>query len=102
MRVSPGGTRVTPHIAGERTEISLELNLWSPGVSRKLVLLGWESGGVEEDGTVVAVGHDPKRRARNGAVHVNRHLHRIERIAVTVNDQGRGGDAEHAEAGADR
>jgi len=41
---------------------------------------------------MTAIGHNPKRGARNSAVHVNTHLHRIERIAVTVNDQGRGGD----------
>jgi hypothetical protein len=40
---------------------------------------------------MAAIGHEPKRRARNGAIHVNRHLHGIERIAVTVDDQGRGG-----------
>ena len=48
--------------------------------------------GVEEDRSVAAIGHNPKRGARNGTVHLNSHLHRIERIAVTVNDQGRGGD----------
>src|ERR1019366_3014647 len=55
--------------------------------------------GVEGDGAATAIGHDPKRAAGNGAVCVDSHLHRIERIAVTVSEQGRGGDAEHAEAG---
>jgi hypothetical protein len=39
--------------------------------------------GAEEDRSMTAIGHNPKRGARNGAVHVDSHLHRIERTVVS-------------------
>jgi len=39
--------------------------------------------GVEEDRAVTAIGHHPKCGAGNGAVHVNRHLHRIEKTVAS-------------------
>ncbi len=39
--------------------------------------------GAEEDRSMTAIGHNPKRGAWNGAVHVDCHLHRIERTVVS-------------------
>ena len=40
-----------------------------------------------EDRTVPAAGNDPELRAGNRAVHLQRQLHWIERIAIAVDDQ---------------
>src|ERR1035441_6093554 len=52
------------------------LRAWRSGLRPKERQCGLDElrCGVEEDRSVTAIGHDPKRRARNGAVHVNRHL----------------------------
>src|SRR6266403_2154107 len=48
-----------------------------------------ETGGqVPEDGAVSAVGNDPEVGSRDGSVQLQRNLHRIERIAIAMHDQG--------------
>jgi len=61
------------------------LRAWRWGLSPKERQHGLDElrGGVEEDRAVTAIGHDPERGAGNGAVHLDRHLHRIERTVVS-------------------
>src|SRR5271169_39320 len=42
---------------------------------------------IEEDGSMTAIRHDPERGLRNRTIHLDRGLHRVERIAVTIDDQ---------------
>ena len=44
------------------------------------------SGSIEEDWAMASDGHDPEGGMRDRTIHLDRHLHRIQRIAIPIND----------------
>src|SRR5579864_1150325 len=60
----------------------------SGGVKKRQRSLSKLGRGVEEYRPMASVGNDPESGARNSAVHLHRHLHRIEQIAIAMDDQG--------------
>ena len=87
MTYSPTHFRVQPVLAQARCS-SIPL-AFRPGFEEGERSLDELRRGVEEDGAVTAIRHNPKRGARIGAVHVNRHLHQWIAVAATIRVEAR-------------